>query len=144
MKETKFSHDFIDKLIKEYPLMWYEKISGSVTQATGIPDYIFCINGKFIAIEFKIQRDNKIKIKPRQIKQINKMLDSKGVALIIAYDENRNHILIRQKRLDPKVAMVPGNRINIDWNYNFNDFDSTIRFMKSIVRHIRDVSDLLG
>ena len=56
MKETDFSNKFIEKMKDKFPLMWHRKIHGEEMQAN-IPDYLFCINGAFVAIEFKIQRE---------------------------------------------------------------------------------------
>ena len=132
LKETKFSKDFLQELKLVYPDMWATKISGSATQQTGIPDYLLGIKGRLVMIEFKIQRDNRIKITPRQIKVINEIWDSGSTALIVAYDENKDKILIRQSRLDPKVAM-DSKKINIDWDFDFNSFEEAIKFMENMI-----------
>ena len=141
MKETKFSKDFLQRLNEIYPDMWFKKISGSTTQQTGIPDYLLCIVGKFISIEFKVQRDNKIRITPRQIKEINSIWDSKGIALLIAYDENRDKILIRQARLDSKTAMQT-KKISIDWDFTLDSFEDAMQFMKNLIGN--ETAHLMG
>ena len=144
MKETVFNKKFNKHLREKYPILWGEKISGHEMQATSIPDNLYCINSLFIAIEFKIMRDGRISITPRQIKQINKIKDAKGIALIIAYDENNNKILIRERRLDHieiflSSSNVKKKTIKIDWDFTYNSYELAIELLSIMIENNRGV-----
>lgn len=126
MKESDFSKKFIDAMKQKFPHMWAVKIHGHDMQQKFIPDNLFCINGKLLAIEFKIQRDNKISITPGQIKEISKIKNANGCGLIVAYNENNHRILIREKRLDWKIATDNKKYINIDWDFEFVVYENAV------------------
>lgn len=123
MKETDFNEKFIEKMREKFPTMWCRKIHGEEMQSN-IPDFLFCINGVFVAIEFKVQRDGRISSKPMQLRELSEIKNAKGIALIIAYDENRNKILMREKRVDYKKAM--SRYIRMDWDFEFNHYEQII------------------
>ena len=131
MKETKFGNEFIKKLVEVYgDKMWKIKIVGSERQATSIPDWLFCIKGKFVAIEFKVQRHGKITIEPNQIRELNKIKDSDGIGLIVAYEEKDDVILIRHTKVDPILAIEGNKRIAVEWDLDFNTYKSAVDFLK--------------
>lgn len=37
--------------------LWWLKVHGGLMQRAGVPDYLFCIDGRFIAIELKAAAD---------------------------------------------------------------------------------------
>jgi len=130
MKETKFGNTFIKHLTDIYgKKMWKMKVVGSERQATSIPDWIFCIVRDFMAIEFKIQRSKKITIEPNQIRELNKIKDSQGIGLLVAYDEDTDNILIHQNRIDPKLAIENNKHISLEWDFDFNTYESAIEFL---------------
>lgn len=129
MKEADFSKLFISELKKIYPDNWIAKISGSDHQMIGIPDYLCCINGKFIGIEFKIQRSKKISITPSQVLNLNKIIKANGEGLIIACDEETGEISIRNVYTNPKIAMEK--QISLSWNYVFFNIREAIDFISS-------------
>jgi Holliday junction resolvase len=136
MKESDFSKKFITKMQEKFPYMWFMKIHGHEMQQRDIPDYIFTINGFFLAIEFKIQRDGRISVTPGQLRELNKIKDSKSISLIVAYDEIYNRILIRQNRIDYKaIFLTPSNKnvksgnIRIDWDWEYSNYDNAIELI---------------
>ncbi len=130
MKETMFNNNFVKVLKRKYPYMYKLKVHGHNMQKTGVPDNLFCIKGKFVAIEFKIQRHGKISTKPKQIKEINKIKNSGGIGLFIAMDESTKKILIREKRLDHKKLFLSQEKIrkyiSIDWDFTFNYYEDAV------------------
>lgn len=132
MKETAFGKNFIKAMRIKFPIMWYRKIHGEEMQSN-IPDYLFCINGVFVAIEFKVQRDGRISTTPLQLRELSEIKNAKGIALIVAYDENKEKILIREKRVDYKQTM--SKNIRIDWDFEFSDYSSTIEVLRVMVEN---------
>ena len=133
MKESKFSENFIDAMKVKFPFMWKIKIHGHEMQREGVPDHLFGINGKFLTIEFKIQRDGRISTSPLQLKEICDIKNSNSIALIVAYDENYDKILIREKRIDYKSIFLSPSNVNIksgnlkiDWDFEFSQYENAI------------------
>ena len=141
MKEADFSRDFIDTIKMKFPYYWGKKIHGHEMQDSSIPDNLFCINAIFVAIEFKVQRDGKISITPGQIREINEIKNANGIGLIIAYDENKGKILIRDKRLDYKKLFLRSNITNarkyirIDWDFEFSDYETAVDIISLMVEN---------
>lgn len=140
MKESAFTKKFIQSMKVKFPFMYSLKVHGHEMQSSFIPDCLFCINGLFIGIEFKIQRDSRISITPGQIKELNKIKDSKGIALIIAYDENRGKILLCQRRLDYMTLFisnvdrkVKSKNIKLDWDFEFSNYEDSIDIISVLV-----------
>jgi Holliday junction resolvase len=98
-------------------------------QQSAIPDYLFCINSVFVAIEFKVQRDKMISISPLQIRELNKIKDASGVSLLIAYDENQHKILIRNKRL----SKIKSKHAKIDWDFEFSAYSDVMDLLNIII-----------
>lgn len=86
MKETDFGHKFIDQLKKQSPGLWEHKIHGESKQARGIPDYLLCVHGRFLGIEFKIDR-GKIDVTPMQQFEMERIFKAGGVAVVISRRE---------------------------------------------------------
>lgn len=142
MKETAFENRFVESMEKKFEYLVKYKIHGHEMQASGIPDYLLCVNGIFVAIEFKIQRDCFIVTTPRQIREINNIKNAKGIGLFIAWDEDRDKILIRERRLDPiklmKDSPNKGNKISIkiDWDFDFNDYGKAVDLISVMVENV--------
>jgi Holliday junction resolvase len=141
MKEVNFSNKFIEEIYSKFPYIWGHKIHINEMQSRSIPDYIYCINGIFVALEFKIQRDGKISITPGQIREINNIKNANGVGLIVGYDEKRNKILIRDKRLDYKAIFlrdkdkaIKSKSIRIDWDFELNHYEDAIGLIEVLVK----------
>ena len=131
MKETAFSKRFIDEYMRpKFPHMWDLNVHGHDMQKMHVPDYLFCINSLFVAMEFKVQRDSRISITPGQIKELNNIKNANGIALLIGYDEKKHRLLMREKRLDYKKIFFSGlskpvktKTIRIDWDFEFTDYE---------------------
>lgn len=134
MKEATFSKKFLVEFKKKFPYCWGKKIHGHEMQASSILDYIFCVNGVFTAIEFKVQRDGKISITPGQIREINNIKNANGIGLLIAYDENKYKILIRDTRLDYK-KIFSSKYIRIDWDFEFSDYETAMDLIGLMVEN---------
>jgi Holliday junction resolvase len=116
---------------RKFPYFWGMKIHGHEMQASSIPDFLFSINGKFVAIEFKIQRDGKISITRLQVRELEKIKNSNGIALIIAYDENNHKILIRERRYDWR--RINKKYIRIDWDFEYSRYEHAINLIEVMV-----------
>lgn len=141
MKESNFTDKFIPYMEAKFPFMWKFKVHGHEMQNSAVPDFLFCVNSIFLAIEFKVQRNNRVSITPMQIRELNKIINAQGIGLIIAYDENINKILVRTKRLDyNNIFLSPKNKIpvksksvNIDWDFEFNNYEDCIDIIGLLV-----------
>ena len=141
MKESDFSKKFIEHMNTKFPLAWSAKIHIDEMQSNSIPDYLLCINGVFLAIEFKVQRDSRISITPGQMKELNKIKNANGVALIIAFDEDNKKLLLRSTRLDYKeiffshanTKAIKSKNIKIDWDFAFNKYEDIVDVIKIMV-----------
>lgn len=123
MKEKRFSKNFIDEMKKLYPQIWKFKTVGSEMQASDIPDHLFCINGKFVAIEFKIQRSGKIKIEPGQVREYNNIKKAGGLSFIIAYDEGRAQVHIHFSPLEIEMKK----HIKMEWDASFYTIEKAVK-----------------
>ena len=126
MKETSFAGNFLNILKEQYSDLWELNVHGHEMQRSGVLDYVICIEGKLICIEFKIQRNNKIKMMPLQQKEFNDIKKSKGISLIIAYDEDKGEILIRKMPLKIQQEKY----INIDWDFVYHDLHNAANVVK--------------
>jgi len=107
MKESELTHRFITELKKQIPRIWYAKIHGDPRQRRGIPDFLICINGKFVALEFKIFRYG-LHITPLQQHEIDKILKSGGIALVIFRRERDGKICFLDREYDSVKECVDG------------------------------------
>lgn len=126
MKESDFCNKFIVSMRVKWPYMWYMKIHGHEMQQSSIPDYLFCINGRFVSIEFKVQRDNWISARPQQLRELNNIKNANGVSLLIAYDENRDKILVREKRFN-NIALKK--YVKMDWDFVLNSYEEAVELI---------------
>jgi hypothetical protein len=62
-----------------HDLWWYMPVSGGYGQH-GIPDYIVCCCGLFLAVECKAEKG---KLSALQIMQLTRITDAAGVALVV-------------------------------------------------------------
>lgn len=84
--ETKFKVKIRPKL-DALPNCWLVKTQQLAQH--GIPDFLLCIRGKFIALELK--KDAKEEPKPLQIHNIEEIMRAKGLALVV-YPENWDEV----------------------------------------------------
>lgn len=136
MKESTFVANFVSHMNNKFPLMWGMKIHGHEMQASSIPDNLFCINGAFVAIEFKVQRDSRISIPPAQIRELTRIQNSKGIALLVAFDEDRKKILFRTTRIDYQALLnkkVKSGNLKLDWDFEFTSYEDSVELIKLMV-----------
>jgi len=85
--ETVFRARFVKK-IKPLPNLWVESIQQQ--SISGTPDQLACINGKFVALEYK--KDYKSKLSPLQAYKKELILKAGGIFYRV-YPENAEEIL---------------------------------------------------
>lgn len=104
MKETDLTRQFINELKKQSPTIWAFKVHGDPMQKRGVPDNILCCHGKFLAIEFKIDR-GKIDVSPLQQYEMEKIFKAGGVAVVVSRREKDGKICFVNKEYnDIKTA----------------------------------------
>ncbi len=80
--ETRFK-EYVIRDLKKLPNTWFSKIQQ--VAICGIPDFLMCINGKFIALELKASK--KESPTPLQQWELESIAHSGGLAFI-TYPEN--------------------------------------------------------
>ena len=83
MKEKDFAKSFLKNLKQHCPSFWCVKIHGHERQLKGVPDNLLCCYGKFIAIEFKIDRGNGARATPLQSFEMERIFKAGGVAVVV-------------------------------------------------------------
>jgi hypothetical protein len=63
--------------------IWHYRTPGGLGHRPGVPDDLFCVRGRFLAIEFK-SPSSLGRIHPRQAQEIAQILESGGVAGIVS------------------------------------------------------------
>ena len=136
MKETDFGRKFIEHFKTKFPYAYGFKVHGHEMQQSFIPDFLYCVNGLFLGIEFKVQRDGRISITPGQAKELNKIQNAKGIALLVAFDEDKKKIYIRQKRIDYMILLqtpVKSKNIRLDWDFEFSTYEDAVDLISVMV-----------
>ena len=130
MKESDFAGKFLDELQKAVENRYQVKIVGSEQQRKGVPDYILCLLGEFVGIEFKIERNNKIALTPLQAKEANKIRKSKGQSLIVAYSEKEAKILMNY---EGDLPIRFEKYISIDWHVICYNYYEAVNFILELI-----------
>ena len=73
---------------------YYIKIHGSAFMASGTPDIVACVNGRFVAIEVKKEKGGVVSA--LQKAKINKINDCGGVAFVANSLQVVQDVLIRE------------------------------------------------
>lgn len=73
--------EWLGKLERAGAPLWYRKIHGSAYMA-GIPDFLLCCGGIFVAIELKNPEDPKPPT-PKQDLEIRRIHTARGVAVVL-------------------------------------------------------------
>lgn len=137
MKESDFSNQFILYLRDKFPLMYGYKVHGSEMQRSGLPDNTFCINGLYVAIEFKIRRDYRISITPFQLRELKMIHDANGIGLIVAYDEDIGKILLRYNRVDYRKYLENPTKktvsVKMEWDFQFNTYEEAVELFYLLI-----------
>lgn len=92
MKPAKNERQLTDRVIREvkkvFPDAWYLKVHGNGYQRGGIPDLLFCVKGRFVAVEMKHQKPGeslehmRSRLHPLQKKELNSIAGAGGVAVL--------------------------------------------------------------
>jgi hypothetical protein len=77
--ETLFNENKVVPFLKSLPFTWYVKFQP--VAANGIPDFLVCVKGHFVALESK--KDEKEKPKPLQKYNLEKISYCYGTSLVI-------------------------------------------------------------
>lgn len=77
-------------ILKEYGAYYFYPVTGGYG-ASGVPDVVACINGKFVGIEAKADM-KKNKPTALQVKNLNQIKEAGGIALVIDAN-NLDHLI---------------------------------------------------
>lgn len=80
--EEKHVKEDVKEIFKDFGVWYFMPIGGAFT-ATGIPDFIACFHGRFIAVETKFGNN---KLSAWQARVIGLIKDAGGLALVINED----------------------------------------------------------
>jgi hypothetical protein len=80
-EETKLASKIKKSIMAKYGGKW-TNLHGGIYQEVGMPDLIGCINGKYVAMEFKTP-ENKDGATEAQKKQIQDIINNQGFAKVI-------------------------------------------------------------
>ena len=132
MKETTFGKRFMAKLpeMADFSHGWHMKVIGHEKQKIGIPDWLLCINGRFVGIEFKIQRSNKVALAPSQANELNRIRESGGLGYLIAYCEQSGEI---KMQYDTPLPIVFADYVEVKWEISFSSIQNACEFIMEAV-----------
>jgi Holliday junction resolvase len=77
-------------ILKEYGAYYFYPVTGGYG-ASGVPDVVACINGKFVGIEAKADM-KKNKPTALQVKNLNQIKEAGGISLVIDAN-NLDHLI---------------------------------------------------
>lgn len=83
-------------ILKEYGAYYFYPVTGGYG-ASGVPDVVACINGKFVGIEAKADM-KKNKPTALQVKNLNQIKEAGGIALVIDAN-NLDHLITTLEKL---------------------------------------------
>ena len=126
MKESVFGQKIIDEMIRICYKKWHVKIVGHDRQKAGIPDWLLSLNGRFVGIEFKIQKHGKINLPPLQANEINKIRDSGGLGWLIAYCEQSGKMMAQYNK---PLPIIFEDCTEISWDRYFTTIKEICRFL---------------
>lgn len=78
--EGKF-RDKVSEYLKSVDDLWFLKTYGNAVQRSGVPDFLVCYYGNFIAIELK-RPDGKGELSPQQEIELNKISNADGWVIV--------------------------------------------------------------
>lgn len=79
--------------------MWYFKVHAEEKQKRGVPDYLLCVHGKFLAIEFKINRGTLL-VTPYQQYEMERIFKAGGIAVVASRREKDGKICFINREYD--------------------------------------------
>jgi hypothetical protein len=99
--ETAFKDKCADWL-KRQSHVWFFKVFGNGIQAGGIPDFIICYRGRFVAIELK-RPDGQGRLEKRQEAQLRRICEAGGIAVVIDSFDDFKRVF---ETIDSEEALV--------------------------------------
>lgn len=93
---------WLDRQLKlKYPDGWFYKAPGGAFGRAGIPDYLCCINGLFVAIEVKSDKGS---LTTRQVYEIGKIKVASGIVVTI-FGKDENSLLELFSIIDSRIVV---------------------------------------
>lgn len=88
----------LDKMLKSYGKeVWFYNPQAGAFGKAGIPDKILCVNGKFIGVECKADRNKKPTA--LQLQCMEKIEEAGGVCFVVYDNETINHVRLYIERI---------------------------------------------
>ena len=100
MKENALSH-LVDNYLRDLEgkrIAWRLNVAGSATQRGGVPDYLICYRGNFVAVELK-RPNGTYGVTKRQAAHMQRIVDAGGYATKIESVEQLDTFL---KKISPR------------------------------------------
>lgn len=97
--ETGVVREIVQAVNLEYPGSWGMKVHGSPYQPVGVPDLLFCIRGRFVALEVKHQKPGESRehaaqrATDAQLAQIRGIRRAGGGAEVVCSAEEALHVI---------------------------------------------------
>lgn len=97
--ETALGREIVKAVLTEYPGTWFLKVHGSPYQPVGVPDLLFCIRGRFVALEVKHQKPGESRehaaqrATEAQLAQIRGIRQAGGGAEVVCSAEEALHVI---------------------------------------------------
>lgn len=84
--ERRWLKSKVDRLLRSlladgWPI-WWLKVHGGPMQRAGVPDYLLCLNGRFLALEIKHPDDAAPRPAPRQLVELQAITRARGTWLV--------------------------------------------------------------
>jgi hypothetical protein len=93
--------------------MWETAFPGGLAARSGIPDRLICIDGKFVAIEFKNPAGGG-RLGPKQKLELEALKSSGAIALVVSSAEDLDELFEEippTQRLMAKISQIEGKTI---------------------------------
>ena len=114
-EEKRFENKIKNYIKAEIKKFGFKFHAGTYTQS-GIPDLIYCINGRFVAIEVKKEKGKPTELQKRKIKKI---IQDGGVAVIVKpsqFEDLKKLLMsVEKKPFKNSVVDVLVKKINKEW-----------------------------
>lgn len=88
--------------LKSQSHVWFFKVFGNGIQEGGVPDFIICYRGRFVAIELK-RPDGQGTLERRQEAQLRRIGEAGGVAVVVDSFEEFKRVFDRIDREEDLV-----------------------------------------
>lgn len=90
--------DKVKKVLKKYGVYWFCPVQNGMG-VVGTPDFLCCVEGKFLAIETKAP--GKVKnTTPNQDARISEIRSSKGIAIVVDNADDVEAVIVALKHVN--------------------------------------------